>query len=147
MRAYFLSLSLSLFCRAISRNGTLYDLSHSGFTCLYKARDRDRACVGGTKLDPRMHYLAHARARIRAQKRVYSCARRQGSYCPHTREHRVLVERGGWNDGGKRDRKRVRSKTRDRALSHSLSFFPSCTRGTRSFFTFKNHDDAHFSDS
>lgn len=31
------------------------------------ARSRSHVCVGGTKPDPRVHYLAHARARTRAR--------------------------------------------------------------------------------
>lgn len=64
------SLSLSLSRRAISRNGTqgptIFRIVWFHVS-VQSARSRSRVCVGGTKSDPRMHYLAHARARIQCR--------------------------------------------------------------------------------
>lgn len=110
--------------------------------------------VGGSspKPDRRTHYSIHAHVRAR-EARTGVGVRDGAPYCP-----RIGGVQGGWSDGGKRDRERIRAETGERsgALSSSLSLSPfpppfvplaDRARGTRSFFTFKNHDDAHFSDS
>ena len=81
---------------------------------------------------------------------VYSCAHEwQSSYCPRGAWWSVVYwwSKGESDGGGNGTEKGSAAETRDRAPLSLFLSFPTRTRGTRSFFTFKNHDDAHFSDS
>lgn len=142
------SLYLS-FIAAISRNGIQGPMIFRivwFYISVQSARSRLHMCwwdqtqVSYALFSTRMS--THTSARVRVLVRT----RWQSSYCPRT--HGASCIGGARAMEGNGTEKGSAVETRDRAsLSLFLSFFPTCTRGTRSFFTFKNHDDAHFSDS
>lgn len=148
-----LSLALCLSCRVISRNGTRgpYDFSRSVVLRVHTERDRVHVWVGESGLSPivvRIIRYTHMHERGR-RVRALVCATGP-PYCP-----RIGGVRGdGATEGNGIEKGSARREMGAGALSSSFSlslppFVPLAdrARGTRSFFTFKNHDDAHFSDS